>query len=128
MIVEPGVNLLVLGDFNGRLTSLEPNIRRNDINGNMIEEWSHKYALTHMNTEERCEGVYTFGKPDSRGRSAIDHVLVNQEMYKKCGGLRIDETGEESGMSDHNIVVMEWNIGQDSTHRWRKKEEKEVRT
>ena len=78
MTVDPGVNLLVLGDFNGRLKSLEPEIRRNDINGNMIEKWTHKFALTHMNIEDRCRGVYTFGKPDSRGRSAIDHVLVNQ--------------------------------------------------
>ena len=49
-------------------------------------------------------------------------------MYKRCGGLEIDETGENSGMSDHNIVKMEWNIGQESTHRWRKKEKKEIRT
>ena len=37
IVVDPGVNLFCLGDFNGRLKALEPKIE-NDHNGKMLEK------------------------------------------------------------------------------------------
>ena len=119
------MNLMILGDLNGRLSSLEPRIRT-DHNGKMIEKWVQEYSLTHMNAEDRCVGLYTFGKI-GEARSAIDHILVNQELYSRCGGMKIDETGEEVGFSDHNVAKMEMNLGQKTTHKWNTKGEREVR-
>ena len=44
--VEPEVSLICLGDFNGRIKTLEPNIET-DENGDMIEEWMSKFNLNH---------------------------------------------------------------------------------
>ena len=51
--VEPEVDLVCLGDFNGRLSRLEPNIST-DINGKMIEEWTTKFDLYHLNVTDQC--------------------------------------------------------------------------
>ena len=57
--VEPDVSLICLGDFNGRLKKLEPRIDT-DINGKMIENWTIKYNLNHLNQAKECVGTYTF--------------------------------------------------------------------
>ena len=48
MGVDPNTALLVLGDFNGRLVELEPTIR-SDANGQMINSWTDKGNLYHLN-------------------------------------------------------------------------------
>ena len=68
--VEPEVSLICLGDFNGRLKTLEPNTET-DANEEMIEEWMSKFNLNHLNQTEECIGTYTFGTKN--GKSAIDH-------------------------------------------------------
>merc|ERR1712121_377638 len=57
--VDPDVSLICLGDLNGRLTKLKPNIET-DANGEMIGKWSITYNLNHLNQSEDCEGIYTF--------------------------------------------------------------------
>ena len=57
--VDPDVSLICLGDLNGRLTKLEPNAET-DVNGKMIEDWSIKYNLNHLNQSEDCIGTYTY--------------------------------------------------------------------
>ena len=57
--VDPDVSLICLGDMNGRLKKLEPNIE-SDVNGKIIEDWTIKYNLTHLNQSEDCVGTYTF--------------------------------------------------------------------
>ena len=59
MDVEPGIALMCLGDMNGRLTKLEPNIKT-DFSGNMLEEWTINFNLHHLNLTENCIGKYTF--------------------------------------------------------------------
>ena len=59
MEVEPGMALMCLGDMNGRLTKLEPNITT-DFNGKMLEEWTTNFNLHHLNLTENCIGTYTF--------------------------------------------------------------------
>ena len=52
MQVEDGVNLLILGDMNARMSILEPNIET-DANGNMIEEWVTGKDMIHLNRSEK---------------------------------------------------------------------------
>ena len=78
MQVEEDVRLIILGDMNARLKLLEPNIET-DPKGSMIEEWVTGKDLVHLNRSEKCIGNYTFGRQEGR-RSAIDHVIVNQEL------------------------------------------------
>ena len=113
MQVEEGVNLVILGDINARLRILEPGIE-NDINGKMIEEWITGKNLIHLNRSEKCRGTYTFGRPEGR-RSAVDYIIVNQEMSIKYKGMRIDENGEELNISDHNLVRCWFRLGRDKT-------------
>ena len=51
MEVEPDVALVCLGDINGRLTRLEPSIAT-DTNGKMLEEWTLKFNLHHLNLHQ----------------------------------------------------------------------------
>merc|ERR1712239_4634 len=46
--VDLDTALLVLGDFNGRLSKLETSIRT-DVNGKMIESWVEGFNLIHLN-------------------------------------------------------------------------------
>merc|ERR1711874_28589 len=73
--VEPEVALICLGDMNGRLKAIEPQIET-DSNGKMVEEWTEKFNLHHLNLSEKCIGKYTFHN-NSGKKSAIDHVLIN---------------------------------------------------
>ena len=64
----------------------------------MIEEWTEKLSLHHLNQSRECIGTYTYGKPGGP-RSAIDHVLVNNTMMEHFRGMFIDENMVELNMS-----------------------------
>ena len=59
MNVEPKTAMLCLGDINGRLTKLEPQIMT-EYNGDMIEKWMTNMNRHHLNQTEECIGTYTF--------------------------------------------------------------------
>merc|ERR1712082_264417 len=80
MEVDPSINLIVLGDFNGRLTSLEPTIK-SDPNGLLFEKWEKNMTYFHLNSLETCTGKYTF--ESLNGKSAIDHILPNGKLYDR---------------------------------------------
>ena len=88
MELEPDVALVCLGDINGRLTRLEPNIAT-DVNGKMLEEWTSNFSLHHLNLTDKCIGTYTFNS--NKGKSAIDHILVNNSLYADYKEMHIDE-------------------------------------
>ena len=77
--VEPNTSLICLGDFNGRIKTLEPNIET-DENGSMLEKWVPKFNLNHLNLTEDCIGSITF---ESKNRkSAIDYILTIDKLYE----------------------------------------------
>merc|ERR1711874_87687 len=82
MEVEADTELVCLGDMNGRLRRLEPNIK-NDENGKMIESWMTNKDMHLLNDTEECTGVYTF------------ESLI---------GMFIDEQKSLLNISDHNLV------------------------
>ena len=67
--VDPDTSLMVLGDMNGRLVELEPNIK-SDVNGEMVKSWVENKNLIHLNAMDTCIGRYTFRTIN--GRSAIN--------------------------------------------------------
>merc|ERR1711913_74938 len=101
MEVDADTELVCLGDMNGRLSRLEPDIK-SDENGKMVENWVRNKDMNLLNETEECEGVYTFTSPN--GHSAIDHILTNDTMTRKYQGNFIDEQRSLLNISDHNLV------------------------
>ena len=96
--------LFIMGDHNGRTTLLEPEFKKSDSNGEMIEDWVGMKNKILLNADDKCKGVYTFGKGTGK-KSAIDQVLTNAEGYKHVHSMFIDEGGDLTETSDHNIVL-----------------------
>merc|ERR1711874_210343 len=103
---------------NGRLTKLEPTIKT-DANGRMIERWTEQLNMHHLNYTEECSGTYTFESPN--GRSAIDHVLVNNTLQEKYIGMYINEDRNMLNISDHNLVRTWFRINPEHNRpKWKK--------
>ena len=109
--VEPDTSLVCLGDFNGRLTRLEPNIIT-DANGKMLENWTNDYNLHHLNTNDKCTGKYTFHSLN--GKSAIDHVLINNKLLDNYISMYVDEDRTMLSISDHSLVRVWFRFGTNS--------------
>ena len=114
--------LMVLGDFNGHLKILE-NDRLEDANGSMVTRFMDEFNLQLMNADERCRGVYTWGRHNQK--SAIDMILVDNVVYGVCGTMVIDEAGDEVTFSDHNMVTLDLKIRERGRVRFGKKGDKE---
>merc|ERR1712002_1245768 len=113
--VEPDTTLLCLGDLNGRMKTLEPNIET-DENGKMIEKWIPKYSLNHLNQTDDCIGIYTF--ESKNGKIAIEHILTNDKLFECYRGMHIDEDRTILNISDHNLVRAWFRIGPTSKPKW----------
>ena len=124
MGVDPGTALMVLGDINGRLKLLEPTIRASDANGKMVESWTDDKDLIHLNAMDTCVGRYTFRSQN--GKSAIDHVLVNECMASKHISMWIDEDKTMLDISDHNLVRVWFKLGNDNHNIKKKRPRKRV--
>ena len=118
MEVDPDTLLMVLGDMNGRLVELEPNIK-SDANGEMVKSWVEKKNMIHLNTLDTCKGKYTFSTIN--GKSAIDHVLVNENMRHKHLGMCVDEDKTMLDISDHNLVRIWFRMGNNNYRGGKKK-------
>merc|ERR1711874_718770 len=122
--VEADTSPIVLGDFNGRLTKLEPTIAT-DANGKMLEKWTEKLDVYHLNTFDSCNGTYTF--QSLNGKSAIDHVLTNKTLLNKHISMHIDEEKTMLNISDHNLVRVWFQLGNNNIRpNWKKKTLKEI--
>ena len=92
--------LIITGDFNGHIKDIDN--RDTDKNGKMILDWIENYDLILLNTDQRCEGVFT--RIRNEQKTTIDYVLVNREMYDKFEKMHIDEEKEIIPESDHNLL------------------------
>jgi len=88
--------------------TLEPNITT-DVNGKMLEEWTSNFNLHHLNLTEKCIGTYIFNS--NKGKSAIDHILVNNKMFADYKGMQIDEVKMVLNISDHCLVRAWFKLG-----------------
>merc|ERR1711888_219135 len=121
--VDPDTFLMVLGDMNGRLVELEPNIK-SDANGEMVKLWVEQKNMIHLNALETCRGKYTFSTVN--GRSAIDHVLVNENMRQKHLSMWVDEDKTMLDISDHNLVRVWFRMGNNNYRGGKKKPRKRI--
>merc|ERR1712033_39798 len=119
----PDTFLMVLGDMNGRLVELEPNIKT-DANGEMVKLWIEQKEMIHLNAQETCRGKYTFSTVN--GRSAIDHVLVNENMRQKYLSMWVDEDKTMLDISDHNLVRVWFKMGNNNYRGGKKKPRKRI--
>ena len=116
--VDTDTSLMCLGDFNGRLTKLEPSIVT-DANGKMIEKWTEQFDIYHLNTSENCTGTYTF--QSLNGQSAIDHILTNKALLENFISMYIDEDKSMLNISDHNLVRVWFKISNNNSKpNWKK--------
>jgi len=90
----------------------------------MVEEWTGKFNLHHLNLSNKCIGKYTFH--NSSGKSAIDHILVNDRMVEGFKGMFIDEEKELLNISDHCLVKAWFNVGPQTRTNWKKTEYKRI--
>ena len=84
----------------------------------MIENWTSKYNLNHLNQTEECQGTFTFNA--SNGKSAIDHILVNNRLFIEYKGMHIDEEKTLINISDHCLVRAWFKIGPSPKTHWKK--------
>merc|ERR1712121_471189 len=76
------------------------------------------------NAMDTCIGRYTF--ESENGRSAIDHVLVNECMGKQHISMWIDEDKTMLDISDHNLVRIWFKMGNDNYRGKKKKPKKRI--
>ena len=122
MEVSEETLLFIMGDHNGRTTLLEPELKKSDANGEMIEEWVGLQNKILLNADDRCKGMYTFGR-DTGKKSAIDQVLTNTKGYNHVHSMFIDEEGDLTETSDHNMVLTYLNLKKRET-KWEKVNQK----
>ena len=108
MEVKDDEGLIILGDFNGHIRGLGPH--ETDFNGKMILEWMSNYSLILLNMDEKCQGVTTWSRDYKNQHSAVDFVLVNNNIYKKFCNMKIDEKKDVLDISDHHLVTFSLNI------------------
>jgi len=89
----------------------------------MLEEWTTNFNLHHLNLTENCIGTYTFNS--KKGKSAIDHILVNNKMYVEYKGMYIDEENILN-ISDHCLVRAWFKLGTNIKTDWKKPKIKEI--
>ena len=100
------IGLIVLGDLNGHLGYL--GYQEENSNGRIINDMIEENDLILLNIDERCRGIYTWERGDSR--SAIDLVMVNDVAVARFREMEIDENKEKNDLSDHNLITIWFTI------------------
>ena len=108
MEVKDDEGLIILGDFNGHIRGLGPH--ETDFNGKMILEWMSNFNLILLNMDDKCQGVITWSRDYKNQCSAVDFVLVNNNIYKKFCNMKIDEQKDVLDISDHHLVTFSLNL------------------
>jgi len=81
--------------------------------------------MHHLNLTEQCTGKYTF--KSKNGRSAIDHILVNDWLFEKYIGMHIDEDRIQLDISDHCVVRAWFNLkSRGDRTSWKNNKTKEI--
>ena len=98
--------VLIVGDFNGHIGYLgEQNL---DANGKMILDWLEKYKVTLLN-DVKCSGLYTWSRDEQK--SVIDFAIGTNKFYEKYNKMEIDEKQYKFDLTDHNLMEIHLNIG-----------------
>ena len=92
----------------------------------MIEDWTTNFDLHHLNLIDQCKGTYTFNS--NKGKSAIDHALVNGTLLESYIGMYIDEEKIMLNISDHCLVRIWFKLGTNNERiNWKKTNTKVIK-
>ena len=92
--------IIILGDFNSHVGFLGP--QKLEEKGRLLLNLIEKWNLIMLNGDQRCLGEIT--RVQGRQRSAIDYILVNQNLYNKFVDMEIDEDKRKYDLSDHCLL------------------------
>ena len=87
----------------------------------MILEWLSTYNLTLLNMDDKCIGTTTWSRECKNQKSTVDFVLVNNNLYKKFVGMKIDEDKDEIDISDHHLITVTLNF-ENNNNKFNKKQ------
>ena len=95
-------NVVLMGDFNGKLADLRKNQRSS--NGDLLEDIIEVTGLVPLNLSEKCSGQTTWVRGPLS--STIDYALCSEELEQKVNSMLIDEDHEYALGSDHNVILI----------------------
>ena len=98
--------LIIMGDFNCHLGFI--GYQEENENGRKTIELINNNNLILLNNDERCQGIFTWERGNQK--SAIDLMIVNNEMYEYFERMEIDEEKNKIDMSDHNLIEAQMKI------------------
>ena len=103
-----GYEIALLGDFNGRCVNVCEHTHKNimsdvlSYNGKRLSQFIDASELILANTLDCCDGHYT--RILNNQRSAIDYVLLSNNLAKNVSRVFIDDIGQFDLHSDHVII------------------------
>ena len=119
--------VILLMDGNGKIGLLGEDTSRN---GKLLLDVFDECDLSIMNKSEKCKGKVTrVNRKNPEQQSAIDFLVVTEDMEQQIQGITIDEEGlyllKGTSPSDHNSILVDLNIDEvdtkqaEKTIRWR---------
>ena len=83
--------ILVVGDFNGKLVSKEGKITSLTKNGDHMLNTVEKHKLKVINFEEATKGKWTRIPKDVNQKAILDYIICSENFGKTISTLEIDE-------------------------------------
>lgn len=110
-----GERICIVGDFNAHISETND---KEDKEGYELKAFCASKNLHILNTTEKCKGIRTWQRGTSG--SCIDYALANSTAEKEISEMQIDEEGNHSLDSDHNLITLKWSY----STRYTKKKKK----
>ena len=110
MIQHKG-SIILAGDFNAKLKSVEPNyMQETSRNGKIMEQFLQETKMENINYMSRTGRWTRVNRHKTDEKSIIDYIVVNQAGKENIQGLEIDEKGVKrlhnpKSESDHNTIT-----------------------
>ena len=106
-LVGKGHEILLLGDFNGRLPNFAAGWEKSH-NGKLLQDVSDICGMIVVNTLPLCKGKITWFRGSRT--STIDYILCSAMVAKSILTMTIDELGNLSCGSDHNVIICDMSM------------------
>ena len=113
---------IIMGDFNGHTGFLGPHTINK--NGEAMLDFIDKNNLILLNGHAECLGEITWQQNEKI--STIDYIITNKDMHRRFVAMHIDEDREEFDLSDHNLLIAEFNINTSSCKQYSDDDCKEI--
>ena len=108
--------------FNGHIEFLGPHTINK--NGEAILDFIDKNNLILLNGHAECLGEITWQQNEKI--NSIDYIITNVDTHRIFVTMHIDEDREEFDLSDHNLLIAEFNINTSSCKQYSDDDCKEI--